>query len=127
MLDFKYWLENNVELKDLNFHNDFEDEFQIPDEEVMKKSIEKPVKVYLIPNFRGDFYRFFMPMGDIIDVVIKFGGIIGLKAAVGSLNSRCFELFKQKKYDKLYDVIKFVYSNYNPKIRQQIISYNRKG
>lgn len=123
MLNFKEWLEQS---DDLNFQNDFEDEYQSPDEDLMQKSIEKPVKVHRIPNFKGDLYRFFMPMGDIVEVVIKFGGIIGLNAAIGSLNSKCFDLFKKGKYDKLYEVMKFLYFNHNPKMRKQIISYNKK-
>lgn len=110
-LDFQTWYE------------EYDDEYAPPDEAVMTRIRNTPVACDNPPHLRGDCYRFKMPLGEKIVFVINLGSKIGLKAANGSLNARCFQLLEKKDYKKLFETLNYVYFNNNPMLRRQVIYY----
>lgn len=117
MLEFKKWFENEEFPLEPS-------EYDPPDESEMNRIREIPLKCRNVPNLHGDHFQFILPMGK-EDFLITKGGSIGLRAARGSLNARCFDLLSKNKYKELHKLLNFIRNNQNQKIKNQLISYRK--
>lgn len=114
-------------MTDFNFRQWVEDEmseYDPPDEGQMEKILSIPLKGEHRPDLMGDRWRFYLPTGGIEEFLIQKGAVIGLKAARGSLNARCFELGNAKNWAELYRILRYIRFNGNKKIRSQLINHN---
>ncbi len=108
-MNFKQWFENESS------------EYDPPDEGVMNRLRNTPIRYDILPHLRGVYYRFRMPMGSTQHFLIKSGGKIGLNAPAGSLNARCKELENDKV--KLYRLMQYLKYNNNIEMRKQLLAY----
>lgn len=122
MLEFKLWLEDHWYTEPEGYDAP-PSEYDPPDEKEMQRIRNKPLDCQNPPHLQGDCFVFKMPMGEIHKFVIRWGGIIGLKAAPGSLNHRCFDLKRKGDCEGLYKLMKYLVDNPNKIIRNQLVSY----
>lgn len=116
MLNFRQWLENDEFPLEPS-------EYDPPNEKEMERIRKIPLSVDNPPDLNGDRYRFKMPLGEIQDFVVKTGAIIGLKAARGSLNAKCFQLLKKRDIEGLYKTLQYILGNQNKLIANQLFSH----
>lgn len=118
-MNFKLWLETEEFPLEPS-------EYDPPDESAMQDILKTPVRCDNPPSLKGDHYRFRFRLGKMVEFIVKFGGIVGLKAAKGSLNARCFELMRRRDCKGLYQLLQYVYHNNNAEIRRQILWHDEK-
>jgi hypothetical protein len=106
-MNFKQWLE----------------EYEVPDESIMDRIRNTPLRCDNPPHLYYDYFTFRMPLGNTQHFLIKRNSVVGLKAAPGSLNSRCFNLVHNNKCNELHKLLLFVKNNNNTRIRQQLVGY----